>query len=59
MAAATAAVTSMPGVVAPVAPARMLLILIAGVVVPVLDKSELTAETELMASTYFVKNTAK
>jgi hypothetical protein len=53
MAAATAAVTSMPGVVAPVAPARIVLILIAGVVVVVPDRSELTAETELMASTCF------
>ena len=53
MAAATAEVTSMPGVVAPAAEARMLLILIDGVVVLVPDKSVLTAETELIASTYF------
>jgi hypothetical protein len=53
MAAATADVTSMPGVLVPAVAARMLLILIAGVVVAVDDKRELTAETELIASTCF------
>jgi hypothetical protein len=41
----------MPAVVAPVLAARMLLILIDGVLEVVLDSSVLTAETELMAST--------
>ena len=53
MAAATAAVTSMPGVLVPALAARMELMLIAGVVVAVPDNSVLTAETELMMSTCF------
>jgi hypothetical protein len=48
MAAVTAAVTSMPGVLVPALAARMELMLIAGVVVAVPDNSVLTAETELM-----------
>ena len=50
MAAATAAVTSMPGVLSPELAASRLPILIAGVVVAVPDKSELTVDTELMFS---------
>ena len=51
MAAATAAVTSIPGVLSPALAARRLPILIAGVVVlAVPDKSELTVDTELMFS---------
>jgi hypothetical protein len=53
MAAATAAVTSIPGVVAPTSAARILLISVGEVVVEDPDKSVLTAETELIASTYF------
>jgi hypothetical protein len=51
MAAVTADVTSMPGVLWPALAARMELISIAGVVVAVDDRSELTAEVELIAST--------
>ena len=51
MPAATAAVTSMPGVVAPATAARILLILMAGVVAVVDDKSELIEEVVLIAST--------
>jgi hypothetical protein len=51
MAAATAAVTSMPGVFVPELAASRLLMSMAGVVVlAVPDNSELTAETELMSS---------
>jgi hypothetical protein len=56
MAAATAAVTSMPGVLVPELAARMELILIAGVVGVVDDRSELTAETELIASTHLLED---
>jgi hypothetical protein len=51
MAAATAAVTSMPGVLVPEAAARMELILIGAGVDP--DNSVLTADTELIASSFF------
>jgi hypothetical protein len=53
MAAATAEVTSMPGVLVPDSAARMLLRLTAVFVVVVDDKSELIEEVELMASTCF------
>jgi hypothetical protein len=53
MAAATAEVTSIPGVLAPELAARIELMSIAGVVGVVDDKSVFTAETELIASTYF------
>jgi hypothetical protein len=52
MAAATAEVTSIPVVLEPELAARILLISIAEFVVVVDDKSELTAEVVLMASTY-------
>jgi len=51
MAAATADVTSMPGVLVPDSAASMLLRLTVEVVVAVDDKSELIEEVELMAST--------
>jgi hypothetical protein len=51
MAAATAAVTSMPGVLSPELAASKLPTLIVGVVVLLVpDNNELTAETELMVS---------
>jgi hypothetical protein len=50
MAAATAEVTSMPGAAVPALAARMELILTGAVVGALEDKSELTAETELMVS---------
>jgi tRNA A37 threonylcarbamoyltransferase TsaD len=44
-------VTSIPGVLAPELAARIELMLIAGVVEVVDDRSELTADVELIAST--------
>jgi hypothetical protein len=55
MAAATAAVTSMPGVLWPELAARIELMSIAGVVVVVPDKSVFTADTELISSTFFLR----
>jgi hypothetical protein len=52
MAEATAAETSMPAVLEPVAAARTLLILIEDVDVSVLVNAEVTAEVVLIASTY-------
>jgi hypothetical protein len=51
MAAATAAVTSMPGALVPALAARMELMLTGEVVGALDDNSVLTAETELMDST--------
>jgi hypothetical protein len=59
MPAATAEVTSMPAVLEPELAARILLILIEGVVAVVLDKSELTEEVLLIASTYFAEDVIK
>jgi hypothetical protein len=59
MAAATAEVTSIPAVLEPELAARILLILIEGVVAVVLDKSELTDEVVLIASTYFAEDVIK
>jgi hypothetical protein len=58
MAAVTAAETSM-AVLVPELPARILLISTAGVVVAVLDRSELTAEVELIASTCSLRKSHK
>jgi hypothetical protein len=52
MAAATAAVTSMPAVLEPELAARMLLMLYVGTVEVVDDKSELAEEDVLIALTY-------